>query len=151
MAALAALGGHHDHSSSIAAPSHNHSSSKAALGALDEVRRQLLQRGCEAGPDEIRLAATLSRVSKHLADRNRSRVSKLLDGTDPASLAFTGLAAVWERGVKEALVGVGEELFNWSVDLPLTQWYVRRSGGPAGWRGGGVPPPPPWSRRRLAA
>lgn len=104
---------------------------KSYLGALDAVRQRLLR---SPDTDEVRLAAVLSCVSKHLATRNRTRCRKLLENVDPATLAFAGLAGVWEHATKRALVPVSQALalvddeageaedLGWSTDGRITLW-----------------------------
>jgi len=93
----------------------------SALAALDELRRALLRRGCRSDMEELRLAATLSRVSKHLRDRNRQRCRGLLAHVEPSSLHYSGLAAVWEESLKHPFFfvwGPGE----WPGAKPLSEW-----------------------------
>lgn len=94
----------------------------AALQALDELRRCLLKRGCAADQGELRLAGTLSQVSKYLRDRNRSRVRKLLDGVAPDSLAYEGFQAVWEQGVKLSTSPAVFEVLGGDLDTPIDKW-----------------------------
>lgn len=97
-----------------------HAEPMAALGALDEVRRQLLTRGFESDPNELRLAGRLSCVSPHLRDRNKQRVHGLLSSVDPSHLTYTGLAAVWEFAAKAFLILV--PVRTWEIDRPIAQW-----------------------------
>lgn len=96
----------------------------AALGALDAVRRQLLSRGRDSDVNELRLAGTLCGVSPHLADRTRQRCSALLEGVDPTTLDNpTGLAAVWEVGIKVA-ISSNTHAWNHFRGQPLSQWQA---------------------------
>lgn len=84
------------------------SSLMAALGALDQVRRQLLRRGRGCDRDELCLAATIARVSKSLRDRTRQRVRAVLDGVAPNSLRSpASTSAIWETVVKAQLLSCG--------------------------------------------
>lgn len=80
----------------------------------------LLRRGRASDPGELCLAAVLSCVSKDLEKRNRQRARGLLQGIDLSTLSFTGIKAVWERGVKESLP-ISHDLC-WYLDRPLALW-----------------------------
>lgn len=99
---------------------------KRALGALEVVRQRSLKRGLDTHLGDLRSAALLGGVSRHLAARSRSRAAALLDGVNLATLEYGGLAAVWEHRAKARLLDAmakGVAISGrWDHSVRLNQW-----------------------------